>query len=85
MRLELRFFASVRETLGQGSETVEVPPEVRTLADLRSWLCRRGGVWEQALADGQPLRMACDQAMADGLFPLREGAEVAFFPPVTGG
>jgi molybdopterin synthase sulfur carrier subunit len=45
----------------------------------------RGGVWEDALGDGRAVRMACNQRMCDAQTPVVDGAEVAFFPPVTGG
>jgi molybdopterin synthase sulfur carrier subunit len=38
-----------------------------------------------ALQHGRALRSALDLAMVDDSTPLHEGAEVAFFPPVTGG
>ncbi len=85
MQLELRYFASVREQLGQGAERAEVPAEVRTVDDLRGWLRARGGVWAEALAEGRALRMAVDHAVARADTPLADGCEVAFFPPVTGG
>ncbi|MGI4850315.1 MAG: molybdopterin converting factor subunit 1 [Janthinobacterium lividum] len=85
MKLQLRFFAGVRETLGVSSELVDVPAEVTTVGAVRNWLRQRGGLWEQALADGKPLRMAYDQVMTNDQALLNEGGEVAFFPPVTGG
>ncbi|ABF08842.1 sulfur-carrier protein [Cupriavidus metallidurans] len=85
MQLELRYFASVREQVGQGAERAEVPAEVRTVGDLRAWLRGRGGAWTEALADGRALRMAVDHAVARADTPLADGCEVAFFPPVTGG
>jgi molybdopterin synthase sulfur carrier subunit len=39
----------------------------------------------RALAPGRAVRVAIDQALAAESAPLHEGAEVAFFPPVTGG
>ena len=39
----------------------------------------------QALAPGRAVRVAVDQALVDEAAPLHDGAEVAFFPPVTGG
>lgn len=85
MDIELRFFAGVREALGVTAERVSVPPEVVTLGHLRGWLRARGGAWATALADGRPLRMACDRNMCDHDTRLSDGCEVAFFPPVTGG
>jgi sulfur-carrier protein len=37
------------------------------------------------LARGRAVRMALDQDMSDESAALREGCEIAFFPPVTGG
>ncbi len=85
MDIQLRFFASVRETLGTGQEALALPSDVRTVGELRAFLRRRGGVWQQALAEGRALRVACNQRMADAATTLEDGAEVAFFPPVTGG
>ncbi|GGZ00692.1 molybdopterin converting factor subunit 1 [Pseudoduganella plicata] len=85
MRINLKFFASVRETVGVGGETVDVPADVTTVGELRALLVARGGAWAQALAEGRALRMACNQQMCDASTVLSDGAEVAFFPPVTGG
>ena len=85
MKLELRFFASLREALGISQESVAVPETVRTIAELRTHLIDRGNPWSEVLAEGKVLRCALNQQMVDAGTPLQEGAEVAFFPPVTGG
>ncbi len=85
MNIQLRFFASVRETLGSAQESVALPAHVQTVGDVRSYLRERGGAWADALADGRALRMACNQQMTDADTRISEGCEVAFFPPVTGG
>jgi molybdopterin synthase sulfur carrier subunit len=79
------YFARLREALGQGSERIELPLNVRDLEGLRALLVARGGAWEQELAPSKPVRAAVNQAMAFGDAPLSDGDEVAFFPPVTGG
>ncbi len=83
MKLQVRYFASIREAIGQGSEAVET--SAATLGALRDELIARGGAYANALARGKSVRMALDQVMSGDGAPLREGAEVAFFPPVTGG
>ena len=85
MNIELRFFASVREALGIDAERVSLPADVQTVGDVRRHLMARGGKWSEALAEGKNLRMACNQQMCDASTRIAEGAEVAFFPPVTGG
>ena len=79
------YFARLRESLGKGSETIELPSGVRDLEGLRALLVARGGAWEQELAPHKPVRAAVNQAMAIGDTGLADGDEVAFFPPVTGG
>jgi molybdopterin synthase sulfur carrier subunit len=85
MKLELRFFASLREALGVSQEDVTIPHNVKTIADLRTYLIERGNPWSEVLADGKVLRCALNQHMVDANTLLQDGAEVAFFPPVTGG
>ena len=83
IKVQVRYFASVREALGTGGEGVE--SQAATLAGLRDELIARGGAHAQALARGRAVRMALDQVMSSEDAALREGCEVAFFPPVTGG
>lgn len=85
MHIQLRFFASLREALGTAQESVILPTDVTTLGALRTHLQARGGAWADALAEGKSLRMALNQQMAEASTSLVPGAEVAFFPPVTGG
>lgn len=81
--IDVRYFASLRELLGKSSERVDTG--VATLGELRRELAARGGAYAEALAPERAVRMALDQVMADDDKPLVAGAEVAFFPPVTGG
>lgn len=83
MKVQLRYFASIREAIGQGSESLDT--SAPTVAALRDELIARGGGHALALARGKAVRIAVDQTMSDESVALREGAEVAFFPPVTGG
>ena len=83
MKVTLRYFASLREALGPG-ETVEMAAG-STLGQLRDALLARGGRHAEVLARGRAVRSALNQTMADESAALSDGAEVAFFPPVTGG
>jgi molybdopterin synthase sulfur carrier subunit len=85
MKIQLRFFASVREALGTSQELIALPDHVHTVGDVRAFLRERGGAWAEALAEGRALRMAFNQQMTDAATPIKDGGEVAFFPPVTGG
>jgi len=83
MKVNLRYFASIREALGVEAEPVEVVGS--DVAALLAQLRARGGVYAQVLAEGRPVRAAVNQTMARLDSPLSEGAEVGLFPPVTGG
>ena len=82
-KIHIKYFASIRESLGSGSETVETLAP--TVQGLRDELIARGGVYADALAHGRAVRVAINQTLALESAPLADGAEVAFFPPVTGG
>ena len=84
MKINLRFFASLRELVGTCQEVLEAAGPL-TVGEVRTLLIARGGNWEYALAQGRALRMAHNQVMCDADTVIAEGDEVAFFPPVTGG
>lgn len=83
--LTLLYFAWVRERIGVGEERLSPPAEVATVGALLDWLAARSPGHAAALADRGAIRVAVDQAFVamDALVPA--GAEVAVFPPVTGG
>lgn len=85
MKLRVLYFAALRERVGRAEETVDVPAEVRLVGELQRWLAARGEPWANAFAETRRVRAAVDQAMVSGTAELHENAEVAFFPPVTGG
>lgn len=83
MNVNIRYFASIREALATGGESLDT--QATTLAALRDELVARGGAYAEALARGRAVRVALNQTMSDESALLSEGAEVGFFPPVTGG
>jgi molybdopterin synthase sulfur carrier subunit len=85
MKISLKYFAALREAVGIGQEQLDLSPEVTTVGQVRELLRARGGVWAEALAPERAVRMAHNQVMCGADTPVVEGAEVAFFPPVTGG
>jgi len=85
VRVTLKYFASLREALGAGGPLDWTPGAEPTAGALRAWLRAQSQVHAHALAPGRAVRVAVDQVLADESTPLRDGAEVAFFPPVTGG
>jgi len=85
MKITVLYFARLREALGRDRETLELPPGVTTVGELRAWLVGRGAPWAEAFTEIRRIRAAVAQQMAGDDTRLAEGAEVAFFPPVTGG
>jgi len=75
MSIQVKFFASLRENLGQGETIVE---QASTVAD----------VWEQATDSAKVpknILVAVNLDYATMQSQVADGDEVAFFPPVTGG
>ena len=83
MKVTIKYFASIREAIGQGSEPRET--SAATLAGLRDELLAASPAHAASLARGKAVRMAVNQIMSDETARLTDGCEVAFFPPVTGG
>ena len=78
MHVNVLLFASFRERFGQGAVELELSSDINV-----------GVLWQQ-LSDSNellPERVLCavNQQYVDHAMMLRDGDEVAFFPPVTGG
>lgn len=83
--IKILYFARLREELGCGSEMLELGPGDDSLGALISRLSQRGGAWGETFGGGQFLMSAVNQEVAGREAPIRDGDEIAFFPPVTGG
>ena len=83
MKLRVLYFARLRERFGVAEESLEFAGT--TAADLVACLQARGGVWAEELAAGRAFRVAINQDIVALDAPLPDHAEVAIFPPVTGG
>tara|TARA_R110000851_G_scaffold280754_1_gene434072 strand:- start:38507 stop:38755 length:249 start_codon:yes stop_codon:yes gene_type:complete len=81
--IQVLFFAQIRELLG--SAKVEHTAEnIDTAETLRAALAATDDKWAKVLASDK-LLVAINQTMSQWDSPVKDGDEVAFFPPVTGG
>lgn len=85
MKVKVLYFASLKERLLKGEDTVELPEDVKTVEDLINYLSENDAALKAAFEEMARLRFAVNQEMAKESTPLKDGDEVAFFPPVTGG
>ncbi|WP_226395924.1 molybdopterin synthase sulfur carrier subunit [Haemophilus sp. Marseille-Q0026] len=76
------FFAQTRELVGV--DKLEVEAQFETAEALRHHLAEQGDKWALALKAGK-LLVAINQSIAPLSASIKDGDEVAFFPPVTGG
>lgn len=83
--MKLMYFAWVRERVGRAEEQAEVPATVRTVGELIEWLRGRGPEYAHAFEAGPSIRAAVDKRHARAEASVTGAAEVAFFPPMTGG
>lgn len=81
--IRLRFFASLRESLGDGETVVVQAPT--TVGAVRDLLRARGEPYATQLAPQRAVRAALDQVLCRDTDPVTTACELAFFPPVTGG
>lgn len=80
--INVLFFAQTRELVGV--DTLTLPDQFDSVESLRAHLAQQEGKWSLALEAGK-LLAAVNQAIVPLTHPLKDGDEVAFFPPVTGG
>ncbi|WP_456446281.1 molybdopterin converting factor subunit 1 [Thiolapillus sp.] len=83
--IRLLYFASLRDRLQTDGENLALPEKVNDIGTLKTLLAGRGAPWEEVFADDELVLAAVNQEMAQDGTPVRDGDEVGFFPPVTGG
>lgn len=83
MKLDIRYFAWLRERVGTAAEQVET--KATTVAGLIDELRARDEGYAYAFSDLASIRAAVDQSLVAFDAPLDGAREVAFFPPMTGG
>jgi MoaE-MoaD fusion protein len=81
MKIHILFFATLKDRAGRGQAEVELP-EGATIADLRAMIGREFPA--TAVLLGHAL-VAINHSFAFDEDPVPENAEVALFPPVSGG
>lgn len=85
MTVKLVYFAWVRERIGKAEEELDLPSDVRTVADLLAHLKTRGEEYEEALKFPEAIRVALDQEHAHHSEAIGGVTEIGIFPPMTGG
>ncbi len=83
MKLDILYFAWLRERIGLSREQVET--DAATVADLVAELRAREERYDLAFSDLSAVRVAIDQDLTGFDASLADAREVAFFPPMTGG
>ena len=79
------YFARLKESLNYSTEEIDLPADVNTIALLKLHLAKRGEAWANLFNGQQTIRAAINHALVDNDAAIKNGDEVAFFPPVTGG
>ncbi len=85
MKLDIVYFAWLRSNLGINSESVEAPDDIETVGGLVRWLSDRSPAHAGVFADMKTVRCAVNLEFATEDATIKDGDEVGFFPPVTGG
>lgn len=83
--MKILYFAWLRARIGCAEEEVALPPDICDVAGLLAWLQARGPRYAEALRDLSVVRVAVNQDYVGSEHPVRDGDEIAIFPPVTGG
>lgn len=84
MKVEVRFFASLKEATGCAGLLLELPRGA-DFVQLCDALAARFGTAALDALRADNVRVARNQTLAEPPFELADGDEVAFLPPVTGG
>ncbi len=79
------YFARLKESLNYSTEEIDLPADVSSIAALKLHLAKRGEAWANLFNGQQTIRAAINHGLVENDAVIKNGDEVAFFPPVTGG
>ena len=82
--IRLRLFASIKELTNTEEELLPFE-NLKTVKDLKKILSFRGSSWRVVFSGEMVIKTAVNKELVSDDFNLKDGDEVAFFPPVTGG
>ena len=82
MSLRVFYFAGLRDALGMGEETLDLPEGVRTVRALADHLAALHPAYGERRAH---VRIARNEAFAADDDPVADGDVIALIPPVAGG
>ena len=83
--ITILYFARLKESLNYSTEEIDLPTDVNSIAALKLHLAKRGEAWANLFNGQQTIRAAINHALVENDDVIKNGDEVAFFPPVTGG
>ena len=83
--ITILYFARLKESLNYSTEEIDLPADVNSIAALKLHLAKRGEAWANLFNGQQTIRAAINHALVENDEVIKNGDEVAFFPPVTGG
>jgi molybdopterin synthase sulfur carrier subunit len=84
MTITVKFFSLIREAVDTEQLTLEMSDRLSTVEALKNELSLRGEIWKEALSHPN-LIQAINQRVVFQEESIKDGDEVAFFPPMTGG
>lgn len=86
MKINILFFAGIREMFGFKEKNIKIEESINSPEKLVKFLIEKEqGSWKKLLSSKDLIRVAINQEISEWSSPLKDGDELAFFPPITGG
>ena len=81
----IKYFSWVKDIIGKSEEKISVSPEIDTPEKLIDFLIKKDKKYKKAFSKRNTIKVAQNKIYIAKSDKIKNGDEIAFFPPVTGG
>ncbi len=83
--MKILYFSWIKDKVGKSEEYIDLDTEINNVNRLITFLKQRNSIYDEVFKDTSSIRVSINMETAKLDDKIKQGDEIAFFPPMTGG